>query len=87
MLLDLITNEKKSICPKEDLPELIASRQPEVFAYHGCRQYRPVYKPDKGGTVMKAIRRFFHIIIWGVLVAGVVLLIAFADNKHSENRL
>jgi cell division protein FtsQ len=33
---------------------------------------------------MKAIKRFFHIIIWGLLVAGVVLLIAFAEKKHSE---
>lgn len=33
---------------------------------------------------MKAIRKFFHIIFWGLLIAAVVFLIAFVENKHSD---
>ena len=33
---------------------------------------------------MKTIKRFFHIIFWGILLAGVILLIAFVEWKHSE---
>lgn len=33
---------------------------------------------------MKAIRKFFRMIFWGLLIAGVVILIAFVEKKHAE---
>lgn len=33
---------------------------------------------------MKVIKKFFHIIFWGLLIAGVVLTIGIMEQKHSD---